>query len=63
MQKIISNLKFLNTLKKLIEKVFRQIVPPIFYYQQFKEIINYFVREKNQIYLEESFFIKTCIYK
>jgi len=56
MQKIVSNLKFLNTLKKLIQKVLRQIVPPIFYYQRFKEIINYFFKEKNQIYLEESFF-------
>ena len=56
MQKIVSNLKFLNTLKKLIQKVLRQIVPPIFYYQRFKEIINYFFREKNQIHLEESFF-------
>ena len=51
-----NNLKFLNTLKKLIPKVFRQIIPPIFDYQKFKEIINYFLREKNQIYLEESFF-------
>ena len=51
-----SNLKFLNTFKKLIQKVLSQIVPPIFYYEKFKEIINFFLREKNQIYLEESFF-------
>jgi len=51
-----SNLKFLNTVKKLIQKILRQIVPPIFYYEKFKEIINFFLREKNQIYLEESFF-------
>ena len=51
-----SNLKFLNTLKKLIQKVLRQIVPPIFDYAKFKEIINFLLREKNQIYLEESFF-------
>ena len=51
-----SNLKFLNTLKKIIQKVLRQIVPPIFHYQKFKKIINYFFREKNQIHLEESFF-------
>ena len=50
-----NNLKFLNTLKS-VQKVLRQILPPIFYYQKFKEIINYFLREKNQIYLEESFF-------
>jgi len=52
----VSNLKFLNTLKKLIQKVLRQIVPPIFDYAKFKEIINFLLREKNQIYLEESFF-------
>jgi hypothetical protein len=40
----------------MIKKILRQIVPPIFYYQKLKEIINYFLREKNQIYLEESFF-------
>ena len=45
----------MNTLK-IIKKICRLIVPPIFYYQKFKEIINYFFREKNQIYLEESFF-------
>ncbi len=52
-----NNLKFLNTLKS-VQKVLRQIVPPIFYYQKFKEIINYFLREKSQIYLEESSFFK-----
>ena len=52
-----NNLQFLNTLKS-VQKVLRQIVTPIFYYQKFKEIINYFLREKNQIYLEESTFFK-----
>ena len=49
-------MKFLNILHKLIQKILRQIIPPIFSHRKFKEIINYFLREKNQIHLEESYF-------
>jgi len=55
---MINNLKFLKTLKKLIQKILRQVVQPIFHYQKFKKIINYFLKEKNQIHLEESFFTR-----